>query len=132
CGRDGFARTGSSSQPAQCPPRERCSQNRKQSWPQPSHSRAMAVAASTGQPCGVRLWSRSRGDNAKNGNSPRRRDLKRISHPQPGHATAAPGRASGEQNEQNAHSEDRKSTRLNSSHVSISYAVFCLKKKNKC
>src|SRR5207249_10488277 len=25
--------------------------------------------------------------------------------------------------------EDRKSTRLNSSHVSISYAVFCLKKK---
>ena len=28
-------------------------------------------------------------------------------------------------------SEDRKSTRLNSSHVSISYAVFCLKKKKK-
>src|SRR5207249_6287155 len=27
--------------------------------------------------------------------------------------------------------EDRKSTRLNSSHVSISYAVFCLKKKNR-
>src|SRR5690625_6953434 len=27
--------------------------------------------------------------------------------------------------------EDRKSTRLNSSHVAISYAVFCLKKKNK-
>src|SRR5580704_16171379 len=26
--------------------------------------------------------------------------------------------------------EDRKSTRLNSSHPSISYAVFCLKKKN--
>src|SRR5207249_11428692 len=26
---------------------------------------------------------------------------------------------------------DRKSTRLNSSHVSISYAVFCLKKKNR-
>src|SRR5699024_11562332 len=26
---------------------------------------------------------------------------------------------------------DRKSTRLNSSHVSISYAVFCLKKKSK-
>src|SRR5207249_7661294 len=26
--------------------------------------------------------------------------------------------------------EDRKSTRLNSSHVSTSYAVFCLKKKN--
>src|SRR5690349_3427108 len=27
--------------------------------------------------------------------------------------------------------KDRKSTRLNSSHVEISYAVFCLKKKNK-
>src|SRR3712207_7372519 len=26
--------------------------------------------------------------------------------------------------------EDRKSTRLNSSHANISYAVFCLKKKN--
>src|SRR5690554_7271531 len=28
-------------------------------------------------------------------------------------------------------SKDRKSTRLNSSHVRISYAVFCLKKKKK-
>src|SRR3712207_8394408 len=28
-------------------------------------------------------------------------------------------------------SRDRKSTRLNSSHANISYAVFCLKKKNK-
>src|SRR5690625_6696170 len=27
--------------------------------------------------------------------------------------------------------EDRKSTRLNSSHVAISYAVFCLKKKTE-
>src|SRR3989454_6060331 len=27
------------------------------------------------------------------------------------------------------HNEDRKSTRLNSSHLVISYAVFCLKKK---
>src|SRR5947199_7152593 len=27
--------------------------------------------------------------------------------------------------------QDRKSTRLNSSHLGISYAVFCLKKKNK-
>src|SRR5258705_5304030 len=30
------------------------------------------------------------------------------------------------------HEEDRKSTRLNSSHLGISYAVFCLKKKNTC
>src|SRR5690606_39495537 len=29
------------------------------------------------------------------------------------------------------HRIDRKSTRLNSSHVKISYAVFCLKKKNR-
>src|SRR5204862_6544726 len=29
------------------------------------------------------------------------------------------------------HGRDRKSTRLNSSHVEISYAVFCLKKKKK-
>src|SRR5437899_8763670 len=28
------------------------------------------------------------------------------------------------------HERDRKSTRLNSSHLGISYAVFCLKKKN--
>src|SRR5258707_2927619 len=30
-----------------------------------------------------------------------------------------------------AKAKDRKSTRLNSSHANISYAVFCLKKKNK-
>src|ERR1035437_7522223 len=29
-------------------------------------------------------------------------------------------------------SSDRKSTRLNSSHANISYAVFCLKKKRHC
>src|SRR3712207_8030602 len=29
------------------------------------------------------------------------------------------------------HNADRKSTRLNSSHANISYAVFCLKKKTK-
>src|SRR3712207_7642422 len=29
------------------------------------------------------------------------------------------------------HAGDRKSTRLNSSHANISYAVFCLKKKKK-
>src|SRR5437667_6199992 len=31
----------------------------------------------------------------------------------------------------NPSSQDRKSTRLNSSHITISYAVFCLKKKKK-
>src|SRR3712207_7277656 len=33
--------------------------------------------------------------------------------------------------DQAARFEDRKSTRLNSSHANISYAVFCLKKKTK-
>src|SRR2546430_10760389 len=32
----------------------------------------------------------------------------------------------------NQDGRDRKSTRLNSSHSQISYAVFCLKKKNLC
>src|SRR5699024_12190605 len=35
----------------------------------------------------------------------------------------------GEEEAQVFDAQDRKSTRLNSSHVSISYAVFCLKKK---
>src|SRR5699024_4202340 len=34
-------------------------------------------------------------------------------------------------NAETANKADRKSTRLNSSHVSISYAVFCLKKKKQ-
>src|SRR5690625_6421268 len=33
--------------------------------------------------------------------------------------------------EEEGKKEDRKSTRLNSSHVAISYAVFCLKKKKR-
>src|SRR3712207_8304986 len=36
-----------------------------------------------------------------------------------------------EENEARAVDEDRKSTRLNSSHANISYAVFCLKKKKQ-
>src|SRR2546430_8920007 len=36
-----------------------------------------------------------------------------------------------ELNANDARTEDRKSTRLNSSHSQISYAVFCLKKKKK-
>src|SRR5438876_8576700 len=47
---------------------------------------------------------------------------------------ADPCRASPHEPERGDHSgrgEDRKSTRLNSSHPSISYAVFCLKKKKK-
>src|SRR5258707_11795939 len=40
-------------------------------------------------------------------------------------ATAAPNRL------RRRKGSDRKSTRLNSSHANISYAVFCLKKKNQ-
>src|SRR2546426_8026332 len=45
--------------------------------------------------------------------------------PVPGHEGAARRAAN------DAHRGDRKSTRLNSSHLVISYAVFCLKKKKK-
>src|SRR5438309_7076045 len=48
--------------------------------------------------------------------------------PSPCPGRVAPGAADYRAPEQ---AQDRKSTRLNSSHSSISYAVFCLKKKNK-
>src|SRR3989442_5105425 len=45
---------------------------------------------------------------------------------------ARPDRAQGrDRGRAQEHDRDRKSTRLNSSHVRISYAVFCLKKKKK-
>src|SRR5690606_40248525 len=40
-----------------------------------------------------------------------------------------PGTNPGDNTPNKGNLEDRKSTRLNSSHVKISYAVFCLKKK---
>src|SRR2546430_8327047 len=40
-------------------------------------------------------------------------------------------RAGGDRRAGGGESRDRKSTRLNSSHSQISYAVFCLKKKKK-
>src|SRR5690349_23983491 len=42
-----------------------------------------------------------------------------------------PPQPAGVAEEAAAECRDRKSTRLNSSHVEISYAVFCLKKKKK-
>src|SRR5690625_6543514 len=41
------------------------------------------------------------------------------------------GYTSGDQQQRWRAAKDRKSTRLNSSHVAISYAVFCLKKKKR-
>src|SRR3989442_4722926 len=48
-------------------------------------------------------------------------------HPPGGGCDRCPGRLP-----RNRDGLDRKSTRLNSSHVRISYAVFCLKKKKNC
>src|SRR3989442_10886304 len=53
---------------------------------------------------------------AADGQAARRQE--RAAQDQPAQARADPA------------AQDRKSTRLNSSHVRISYAVFCLKKKN--
>src|SRR5262245_62722265 len=50
----------------------------------------------------------------------------------PEHVPAAPGRVgAGLRGPGRVPRLDRKSTRLNSSHLGISYAVFCLKKKKK-
>src|SRR5690606_39698851 len=56
--------------------------------------------------------------------------------PRGGNADSRPGGASHRAGERRIrhrrpHARDRKSTRLNSSHVKISYAVFCLKKKKE-
>src|SRR3712207_7227720 len=45
--------------------------------------------------------------------------------------TALPGTPQSATGGEGVPAEDRKSTRLNSSHANISYAVFCLKKKKK-
>src|SRR5437870_10524607 len=44
---------------------------------------------------------------------------------------SAPRSRSWRKKSSSSRTSDRKSTRLNSSHVAISYAVFCLKKKKK-
>src|SRR3712207_8556302 len=44
---------------------------------------------------------------------------------------SATGRSACDERSHRQFSIDRKSTRLNSSHANISYAVFCLKKKKK-
>src|SRR3712207_8670076 len=64
---------------------------------------------------------RERGRRAAAG--PARGDRARGTHPGPG--AHQPGHVLGG----GAVVQDRKSTRLNSSHANISYAVFCLKKK---
>src|SRR3712207_8853587 len=53
----------------------------------------------------------------------------RLRRARPGQARPARGRALRRLGRGRAARADRKSTRLNSSHANISYAVFCLKKK---
>src|SRR5690349_24294849 len=62
-----------------------------------------------------------------------RREGRALHHGlQPEQAAAAlPARRLGLHGGHRGRAGDRKSTRLNSSHVEISYAVFCLKKKKK-
>src|SRR5688572_31996245 len=66
--------------------------------------------------CSSDLGHEPRGPSLQRGRGPR---LHPPSEPHPGDRSRAPNRP------------DRKSTRLNSSHSQISYAVFCLKKKKK-
>src|SRR3712207_7547101 len=63
------------------------------------------------------------GDHAASGQSGRGRAVPRSAR-----AVAAADR-SGTVQRRRSGEQDRKSTRLNSSHANISYAVFCLKKK---
>src|SRR5437773_8772311 len=57
--------------------------------------------------------------------------ISHLRHQRPAAAPRQPVRLQGAHLPRQGRSEpDRKSTRLNSSHITISYAVFCLKKKN--
>src|SRR5690606_41904028 len=58
-----------------------------------------------------------------------RRRAATRSRPAPPVRSAPAGRGSRRSTNRRGQHRDRKSTRLNSSHVKISYAVFCLKKK---
>src|SRR3712207_7402580 len=65
--------------------------------------------------------------------APRRQVVRRLRDPRGGTASAAARGAGDGADAAVDHADpgrlDRKSTRLNSSHANISYAVFCLKKK---
>src|SRR5256885_8190584 len=80
---------------------------------------------SSGRETGAARCRRSRRDGRRDPRSPVQRNA----------ADSAIGRASRRFRRQASaapdHARDRKSTRLNSSHLVISYAVFCLKKKKQ-
>src|SRR2546426_2973110 len=78
----------------------------------------------------------------RRGRYPRRRGRARVArgtaarddhaHVREGNLTPAARQARTRPWRRHERQRDRKSTRLNSSHLVISYAVFCLKKKNRC
>src|SRR5690348_17530517 len=70
--------------------------------------------------------SQTRGDGAPGNAEALRKPRERLAQP-PG----ALARRAAFPCDRESRASDRKSTRLNSSHPSISYAVFCLKKKKK-
>src|SRR5690242_21486227 len=69
----------------------------------------------------------SRASDPRRGHEPQ--GLRPVRATECGAGRARPRPRGGRRN--GASRQDRKSTRLNSSHMSISYAVFCLKKKKK-
>src|SRR3712207_7822992 len=73
---------------------------------------------------------RQRLDGGVEAGSPQGESLRADEHPVPGGKAGRRAEGRGERAGV-VRPEDRKSTRLNSSHANISYAVFCLKKKNK-
>src|SRR3712207_8158562 len=76
---------------------------------------------------------RSRARNSSGRRTTWRRPWARSPHPEQGgdHLQRVTHHEVQPEDEQGHEQQDRKSTRLNSSHANISYAVFCLKKKKK-
>src|SRR5688572_32270975 len=68
-------------------------------------------------------------DDARRARWRRGRDERRVDRRHPRAVEARVRQQTGVEQVEQAYRADRKSTRLNSSHSQISYAVFCLKKK---
>src|SRR2546422_4405361 len=80
----------------------------------------------------IPTWNDAAGTHAEHQRLLRQRNRRRPSQPKRAKVCHGSDRPTGSVGRQPALSRDRKSTRLNSSHGYISYAVFCLKKKTKC
>src|SRR5438477_7836225 len=96
---------------------------------------AVFSAAAAATLASARCWA-DRIDSLKSANAkPTKRKTHKADQPATGAGTTTPcgGKKKNvaERAPRTAATKDRKSTRLNSSHMSISYAVFCLKKQEK-